>query len=35
VCAICKAQLPESMRYWKVDVKVGGVIDLFVRALKM
>ena len=35
VCAICKAQLPESMRYWDVPVQVGGVIDLFARALKM
>ncbi len=35
VCAICKAQLPESMRYWDVPVKVGGVIDLLARALKL
>jgi Fe-S oxidoreductase len=35
VCAICKAQLPESMRYWDVPVKVGGVIDLLANALKM
>ena len=35
VCAICKAQLPESMHYWDVPVKVGGVIDLFVKALKL
>ncbi len=34
VCAICKAQLPESMHYWDVPVKVGGVIDLFTNALK-
>ena len=34
VCAICKAQLPESMRYWDVPVKVGGVIDLLARAIK-
>lgn len=33
VCAICKAQLPESMHYWDVPVKVGGVIDLLARAL--
>jgi Fe-S oxidoreductase len=33
VCAICKAQLPESMHYWDVPVKVGGVIDLLSRAL--
>jgi Fe-S oxidoreductase len=35
VCAICKAQLPESMHYWDVPVKVGGVIDLLSRALKL
>ena len=35
VCAICKAQLPESMHYWDVPVKVGGVIDLLANALKM
>ncbi len=35
VCAICKAQLPESMHYWEVPVKVGGVIDLLARALKL
>lgn len=33
VCAICKAQLPESMHYWDVPTKVGGVIDLLSRAL--
>ena len=33
ICAICKAQLPESMHYWDVPVKVGGVIDLLSRAL--
>ncbi len=33
VCAICKAQLPESMHYWDVPVKVGGVIDLLAKAL--
>ncbi len=33
VCAICKAQLPESMHYWDVPAKVGGVIDLLSRAL--
>jgi Fe-S oxidoreductase len=33
ICAICKAQLPESMHYWDVPVKVGGTIDLFARAL--
>lgn len=35
VCAICKAQLPESMHYWNVPVKVGGVIDLLANALKL
>jgi hypothetical protein len=35
VCAICKAQLPESMHYWDVPVKVGGVIDLLANALKL
>jgi Fe-S oxidoreductase len=34
ICAICKAQLPESMKYWDVPVKVGGTIDLLARALK-
>jgi Fe-S oxidoreductase len=33
ICAICKAQLPESMRYWDVPVQVGGVIELFTKAL--
>ena len=33
ICAICKAQLPESMRYWDVPVQVGGVIDLLSKAL--
>jgi Fe-S oxidoreductase len=35
ICAICKAQLPESMHYWDVPVKVGGTIDLLARALKL
>lgn len=35
ICAICKAQLPESMKYWQVPVQVGGVIDLLARSLKM
>lgn len=35
VCAICKAQLPELMKYWEVPAKVGGVIDLLARALKL
>ena len=34
ICAICKAQLPEAMKYWDVPVEVGGVIDLFTRAIK-
>jgi Fe-S oxidoreductase len=33
ICAICKAQLPEAMKYWEVPVKVGGTIDLLSRAL--
>jgi Fe-S oxidoreductase len=33
ICAICKAQLPVSMQYWDVPVTVGGVIDLFTKAL--
>lgn len=32
-CAICKAQLPDVMKYHKVDAEVGGVIDLLGRAL--
>jgi Fe-S oxidoreductase len=35
VCAICKAQLPEAMKYWDVDVEVGGVIQLLGNALKL
>ncbi len=35
ICAICKAQLPEAMKYWKVPVEVGGVIQLFGNALKL
>jgi Fe-S oxidoreductase len=35
ICAICKAQLPEVMKYWKVPVQVGGVIDLLAKALKL
>jgi len=34
-CAICKAQLPEVMKYWDVPAEVGGVIQLFCNALKM
>jgi Fe-S oxidoreductase len=32
-CAICKAQLPEVMKHWKVDVTVGGVHDLLAKAI--
>jgi Fe-S oxidoreductase len=32
-CAICKAQLPEVMKHWKVPAKVGGVHDLLSKAL--
>ena len=35
ICAICKAQLPESMKYWDVPVQVGGVIQLLGNALKL
>ncbi len=35
VCAICKAQLPESMHYWGVPVEVGGVAQLLGNALKL
>jgi Fe-S oxidoreductase len=34
ICAICKAQLPEVMKYWDVPVQVGGVIELFTNAIK-
>jgi Fe-S oxidoreductase len=34
ICAICKAQLPEAMRYWDVDVEVNGVINLLTDALQ-
>ena len=34
ICAICKAQLPDSMKYWDVPVEVGGVLQLFTNALK-
>lgn len=34
ICAICKAQLPESMHYWNVPVQVGGVLQLLTNALK-
>lgn len=32
-CAICKAQLPDLMKHWKVPVKTGGVHDLLARAI--
>jgi Fe-S oxidoreductase len=32
-CAICKAQLPEVMKHWKVPAKVGGIHDLLSKAL--
>ncbi len=35
ICAICKAQLPESMHYWDVPVEVGGVVQLLGNALKL
>ena len=31
-CAICKAQLPEVMKHWKVDCTIGGVHDLLAKA---
>lgn len=34
ICAICKAQLPESMKYWDVSVEVGGTIELLTNTLK-
>jgi Fe-S oxidoreductase len=34
ICAICKAQLPEVMKYWDVPVEVGGTLQLFTNALK-
>ena len=35
ICAICKAQLPEVMKYWDVPTEVGGVIQLLGNALKI
>ena len=35
ICAICKAQLPEAMKYWDVPVEVGGVIQLLGNSLKL
>ncbi|MCX6030929.1 MAG: (Fe-S)-binding protein [Chloroflexi bacterium] len=34
-CAICKAQLPEVMKYWDVPAEVGGVVQLLGNALKL
>jgi Fe-S oxidoreductase len=35
ICAICKAQLPELMKYWDVPAEVNGVIYLLGNALKL
>jgi Fe-S oxidoreductase len=35
ICAICKAQLPELMKYWDVPAEVDGVIHLLGNALKL
>lgn len=35
ICAICKANLPEVMKYWDVPTEVGGVIQLLGNALKL
>ena len=32
-CANCKRQLMQLMDYHKMDVKVGGVFDLFDKAV--
>ena len=32
-CAICKAQLPGVMDYFKVDCEIGGVHDLLAKAI--
>jgi Fe-S oxidoreductase len=32
-CAICKAQLPEAMKYYKMEVEISGVMDLLGKAL--
>ncbi len=32
-CAICKAQLPELLKHWKVDCNVGGVHELLGKAI--
>lgn len=34
ICAICKAQLPELMKYWEVPVEVGGTLQLLTNAIK-
>lgn len=33
ICAICKAGLPEAMKYWKVPVEVVGVVELLGNSL--
>ncbi len=33
ICAICKANLPEVLKYHKVSSEVGGVHDLLARAI--
>ena len=35
ICAICKAQLPEVMKYWDVPTEVGGVVQLLGNSLKL
>ena len=32
-CAICKANLPEVMKYHKVSAEVGGIHDLLLKAI--
>lgn len=32
-CAICKAQLPELLKHWKVECAVGGVSELLGKAI--
>jgi Fe-S oxidoreductase len=34
ICAICKAQLPEVMKYWEVPAEVGGTLQLLTNAIK-
>jgi Fe-S oxidoreductase len=33
ICAICKAQLPEVMKHWKLDCAIGGVHELLGNAI--